>query len=142
MKIKRYKHKQHGAFSPPLSPTELWGPQIKPRAQWYRKTAHGFHSQVDNSKLLNLGKENHNISLMMKMQIHNLEILWISWKQMKPYVIISTVRQNRNVILIFFFFLVYRIYRETLSRETSISGCFQTSLNILCVYSLEQDKYL
>lgn len=78
----------------------------------------------------------------MKMQIHNLEILWISWKQMKPYVIISTVRQNRNVILIFFFFLVYRIYRETLSRETSISGCFQTSLNILCVYSLEQDKYL
>lgn len=74
---------------------------------------------------------------MMKMQIHILEILWISWKKMRPYVIISTVVQNKNVI-----FFVYRIYRETLSRETGISGCFQTSLNILCVYRLEQDKHL
>lgn len=74
---------------------------------------------------------------MMKMQIHILEILWISWKKMRPYVIISTVVQNKNVI-----FFVYRIYRETLSRETGISGCFQTSLNILCVYPLEQDKHL
>lgn len=135
MKIKRYKHKQHGAFSPPLSPTELWGPQIKPRAQWYRKTAHGFHSQVDNSKLLNLGKENHNISLMMKMQIHNLEILWISWKQMKAYVILSTVRQNRNVILIFFFFWSTGS-TEKLYLEKLVSLAASKQVSTFCVSTL------